>query len=308
MNRIVYHMGAGICLLVVIAFGLSNLTPPSIDNSQPSLILGPSGSSEITLNTEFPAYPVQMMVYTVIPQNTREDAVEIAKKLGVTEELEQIDDYLLYATTGDRNFNYVLPSGGYSYSIIGRESGRNPLDMPEYLPKEEEAVIIAEQFLKSKGIWEEGAEYRRSVYQHGYVLYGANNTKQLVHQTMDVLFGRKLSDYQVAGDYIKVSIGGNGDVIGLFKVWRSYSPSKEYSISTPEEAYQKLIEDISIFPVSKGAQISINRIYTGYATRTPSESMELLKPVYAFDYKTIENGTPVTGTVFIPAVPELGEL
>jgi hypothetical protein len=81
MNQIVYQIGAGFILLIVIALGLSWVNPPSIENSPPSLILGPSGSSEITLNTEFPAYPKLMMVYAVIPQNTREDAVEIAKKI-----------------------------------------------------------------------------------------------------------------------------------------------------------------------------------------------------------------------------------
>jgi len=307
MNKILCQVGVGFLVIVMIALGLSCVNPPSIENSSPSLILGPSGSSEITLNAEFPAYPNQMMVYTVIPQDTREDAMEIAKKLGVSEEVMERDNHF-YTTGGTWDYTYGPESGAYHYNMPGRTSGHDPIDMPEFLPREHEAISIAENYLKSKSIWEEGAEYRRTIYQHGYTLWGANNTKQLVHQTMDVYFGRVLNGYNVAGDYIMVSIGGNGDVIGLFKVWRSYSPGKEYSIITPEEAYQKLIEDGSIFPVSKDAHISINRIYPGYATRTPSESMELLKPAYAFDYKTIDDGTPITGTVFIPAVPELGEL
>jgi hypothetical protein len=36
--------------------------------------------------------------------------------------------------------------------------------------------------------------------------------------------------------------------------------------------------------------------------------MDLLKPVYAFDYETMSDGKPITGTVFIPAVPEPGDL
>lgn len=307
MNKIIYQIGAGIFVLIAIAFGFSYVIPQNIENPTYSPILGPGGSPEIILNAEFPANPPQMMVYTVVPQNTREDAVEIAKKLGVAEELEQIDDYLLYANEGEWNFQYRLPSSAFSFDTH-RKSGRNPIDMPEYLPSEEDAIVIAEQYLKSKGIWEDSAEYSRTVYQYGYTLSGANNTKQLVHQTMDVLFGRNLNGYNVAGDYIKVSIGGNGDVIGLFKVWRTYTPDKEYAVISPEEAYQKLIQNGSVFPVSKEDQVSINRVYPGYATRTPSESMDLLKPVYAFDYETMSDGKPITGTVFIPAVPELGEL
>lgn len=306
MNRIVYQISAGICVLVVIALGLSYINPLITENSQPSLVLGPGGPTEIILNAEFPAHPAKMMVYTVVPQNTREDAKKIAKILGITEELKEMDNSY-FTNEGKWTFYYGSVSGAFSYHWFERESGRDPIDMPEYLPKEEDAVIIAEQFLKSKGIWEEGAEYRRTICQHGYTLWGANNTKQLVHQTMDVYFGRVFNGYNVAGDRIVVSIGGNGDVIGLFKVWRTYSPDKEYAIISPEEAYQKLIEDSSKFPVSKDVPVSITRVYPGYATLTPSESMDFLKPVYSFDYEAVQEGTPVTGTVFIPAVPELGE-
>ena len=38
-----------------------------------------------------------------------------------------------------------------------------------------------------------------------------------------------------------------------------------------------------------------------------SEKMVLLMPSYAFDYKTMSGGKQITGTVFIPTVPEPGE-
>lgn len=307
MDKIVYQIGAGIFVLVVIAIGLCTINLPSIEKSQPSILQGPSGPSEITLNAEFPKQPTKMMVYTVVPQNTREDAMEIAKRLGVTEELKQMDNSY-FTNEGIWTFYYGSVSGAFSYHWFERESGRNPIDMPEYLPKEEDAVVIAEQFLKSKGIWEEGAEYHHTIYQNGYTLWGANNTKQLVHQTMDVYFGRVFNGYNVAGDRIVVSVGGNGDVIGLFKVWRTYSADKEYPVISPEEAYQKLLQNDSSLPLPKDAKVTITGIYPGYATLTPSESMDFLKPVYAFDYEAVQDGIPVTGTVFIPAIPELGEL
>ncbi len=92
MNRIVYQISAGICVLVVIALGLSYINPLITENSQPSLVLGPGGPTEIILNAEFPAHPAKMMVYTVVPQNTREDAKKIAKSLGITEELKEMDN------------------------------------------------------------------------------------------------------------------------------------------------------------------------------------------------------------------------
>jgi hypothetical protein len=307
MNKIIYQIGAGFFILIMIILGLSYVNSPSIENSQPSILLGPSGSSEITLTAEFPTPPMQMMVYTVVPQNTREDAAKIAKKLGVTEELIERDNHI-YTTGGSWDYSFVSKTGAFHYNLPDRTSGHDPIDVPEFLPGEGEAVTIAGNYLKSKDLWEEGAVFDEILYSEGYTIYGENNTKSLIHKTLLVRFNRVMNNYPVVGDYIAVEIGGNGDVIGLFKAWRTYTPDKEYAVISPEEAYQKLIENESMFPVSKDVQVSINRVYPGYATRTPSESMDLLKPVYAFDYETMSDGKPITGTVFIPAVPELGEL
>ncbi len=74
----------------------------------------------------------------------------------------------------------------------------------------------------------------------------------------------------MAGDYIAVEIGGNGDVIGLFKVWRIYTPYKEYAIITPREAYIQLIEREPTFPTTPGTPVSINRVYLAYVTKAPA--------------------------------------
>lgn len=180
--------------------------------------------------------------------------------------------------------------------------------MPEFLPKQDQAVAIAEDYLKAQKLWEEDAVYSRTINQYGYILWGANNTKQLVRQTMDVQFRRISNGYPIDGDRIRVSLGGHGDVIGVSKVWRTYIPDQEYQIITAEKAYRQLIEDRPTFPPTDGYPVTITGIYLGYVTRPRGESMDFLKPAYAFEYKTMYDGDPVHGTWYVPAVPELGAL
>lgn len=301
------QIAAGFIIIILLAVGSSYFLSSNTPKIPVSMYLGKEEASEIILRATFPSGPSTMMAYTVVPDNSPERAQEIAKKLGISKDLKQIDDSF-YMNDGDWIFSYLLCSGAFDYFDSGPKSNRTRIDMPEYLPGEKEATTIAESYLKAHDLWEEEAVYDRTIYQYGYVLWGANNTKQLVRQTMDVQFRRISNGYPIDGDGIRVSLGGHGDVIEVSKVWRTYIPDKEYQIITAEEAYRQLVKDHPTFPPTEGHPVTVTGIYLGYVTRPRGETMDLLKPAYAFEYETEYDGDPVNGTWYIPAVPELGNL
>ena len=69
---------------------------------------------------------------------------------------------------------------------------------------------------------------------------------------------------------IDVEVGGGGDVISVYKVWREYVPYKEFSIITPEEAFEKL-KKVGIFTgikdvetATRNRRVRSRRIYSQY--------------------------------------------
>ncbi len=111
-----------------------------------------------------------------------------------------------------------------------------------------------------------------------------------------------------------MGVGGYGDVIELWKKWRECEPYKEYSIITPEEAFEELKREGVNVGMRNVSTATINSAWLAYYSKCALDEQTYLKPVYVFEGeaegKSIVEYRNETAHFkqFIVAAPELGGL
>ncbi|MDD2472568.1 MULTISPECIES: hypothetical protein [unclassified Methanoculleus] len=273
-------------------------------------IAGPYGVQkvpEITSAIALPKYSGQAMVYrTVNSTITKDDALKMAEKFGMTGSLEE--DTLSYYTNDDPYTFDIEKEGGYmTYTWADRHSGVDPRDRPENLPTDEECRKIAESFLTSHGLMPEGAVFSSISHGEGFFLNSTDDTSVQTYKDTRVLFTGTLSGYPTAGSGIYVTVGGGGDVLKVGKRWRDAEPYKEFPILSPEEAIEELKQTGVVTTVGSPKKAVVDEAKLCYYASPPRDEQPYLKPAY-YVHGTVE-GEDETGTFFqyIPAVPELGK-
>jgi hypothetical protein len=274
-------------------------------------IVGPydvQSVSEIALGTALPKYPGQAMVYkTVNSTVSKDDALKMAEKFGLTGPVEE--NTLSYYIKGNPYTFDIEKGGGYmTYTWDDRHSGVDLRDRPENLPTDEECRKIAETFLTSHDLMPEGAVFS-SVSQGGQRIFSnhSGDAPIITYEDRDVLFIDTLSGYPVAGSGIRVTIGGDGDILKVTKRWRDVEPYKEFAILSPEEAIEELKQTGIVTTVGSPKKAVVDEVKLCYYATPPGTEQPYLKPTYYFR-GTVE-GEKDTGTFFqyVPAVPELGK-
>lgn len=175
---------------------------------------------------------------------------------------------------------------------------------PVELPSEEEARDIAEDFLASligDGVIPEGVEFEfRDIGETMTVTFDRDTEQtETVINHLDVLFSfGELDGIPVEGPgaKIRVSIGEEGEVIGLHYVWRE--------IEKAFGAYPAISEDeaTEIFKEGIEAEFETLEVKLGYYAESEYEKQDFLQPYYIFDGTVVIDGEEVhLSTQLIPA-------
>jgi len=308
----------GLAVLLLIAIGTALIPaeyPQENEGTNRGIeIVGPYGMqsvSEIALGTALPKYPGQAMVYkTVNSTVSKDDALKIAEKFGMSGPAEESGGRIkCYVVENDPYTLEIEEESGYmTYTWDERWKGYDTRDRPENLPTDEECRKIAETFLTSHDLMPEGAVFS-SVSQGGQRIFSnhSGDAPIITYEDRDVLFIDTLSGYPVAGSGIRVTIGGDGDILKVTKRWRDVEPYREFSILSPEEAIEELKQTGIVTTVGSPKKAIVDEIKLCYYATPPGTEQPYLKPTYYFR-GTVE-GENETGTFFqyIPAVPELGK-
>ncbi len=300
----------GLIILSLIAVGIAYIMTEQSDTEiQPLTINNVKGfrTTSFVLNTTLPKVPKKLMVYECVePKVTLEYVSLLAKRFGMNEQPEKVfDEFIL--TDGNYHLEVNTKSGRIAYTDASRWMVGNDVDKPSNLPSDEKAIKIARNYLSEKGLMPADAILRDVTHPRVVAMDKEGSTIGVGFEDVKVSFTRRINELPVvgAGSKLDVEIGGNGDVINVYKVWRNYRPYKEYSIITPEQALEKL-KEIGVFTGIKSVDKVINRIYLGYYTKSASEKQTYLQPVYVFEgYAKGENRTEEFKQ-YIPAIPELG--
>lgn len=312
-------IGISILLLVfVIAFAIiykpALNNTPSIKNNTSSGsdshfydIMGFYNASTITLTAEMPPVIDKIMIYNLSPEISGiDEAASMANKLGMEGEVkEKSGAYIL------NNDKYHLlidcKSGGISYTDVSRWMKGNDKDTHSNLPSEDKAISIAKEFVLNKGLMPEDAVLR-SVSHPGVV--AINATGDVIgtgFADVYILFSREINGIPVVGpgSKLEVEIGGDGDVINLFKIWRECTPYKELSIITPNEAYEKLKKKGVYTSIKGETTANINKVYLAYFMRDATMEQAYILPVYVFEGDVKGENKSEKFMEYIPICPEL---
>lgn len=242
-----------------------------------------------------------ILVYKTRPPNVnKESTLAFAKKFNVTGKLRgettvQSDD-LVYGVTLTKN------SGSAEYLNVKRPNAKQ--DAPEYLPSDDDAVKIATKFLKDRDLFPEGAAFSKTYRENAIAV--SEKPERVVFGQIGVWFNRTLNGMKVEGTQLVVYVGGNRDVIGYYANWRDYEPYKEYTLSTPQEAFDKLkAKGVPVGMNKPDSIVSIDDVHLAYKTTAGASSEEYLEPVWVFKGNVMVDDKPVAPVEQnIPALTE----
>jgi hypothetical protein len=154
---------------------------------------------------------------------------------------------------------------------------------PENPPTEEDAVLIAQEYLEFHDLLPEDAVLE---YVEMNVVKKISEGK-VVKETplsVSVSYIREINGLPVVGpaDTLWVEIAKNNEVVFCFKRWRNLSQFGEVNITSPEEAYDKLIDGNVLMDPMRIEPFEIYNISLGYYSYIEPESQEFYKPVWIF--------------------------
>ena len=294
-------------LAIVMLASVIQTVHPFYGQSESYVTATKSGSAQtFTLAASFPVVNDTIKVFEVrTPEVTPEYVEGIGRKLeftgsagdsnpgtiGMVDEIER------------RHLQVYMDSGGIWYCVLDK---MHPVvDLQPDLPSDDDAERIATEFLHNRDILPEGAVFDRVIAdQQTTAVKGSDEVVSSYNVTLQAIFARKINNLPVVGpgNKLKVFIGDNSEVVGLFRVWRDIEPYKDVALKTPEAAYDDLVADnVVVATRAAGDEVTIKEVYLAYWMEPADSRQEYVLPVYVFEgdatNKEIDGIVPFTGYV-----------
>nr|NIP28007.1 hypothetical protein [Phycisphaerae bacterium]NIP50737.1 hypothetical protein [Phycisphaerae bacterium]NIS53088.1 hypothetical protein [Phycisphaerae bacterium]NIU07598.1 hypothetical protein [Phycisphaerae bacterium]NIU57172.1 hypothetical protein [Phycisphaerae bacterium] len=230
----------------------------------------------------FPKTPSWMLVYKIVhPNNITDDYVrDLAEKhFDIPRDipLRKPGLGLYWLRTATHLFEFDSRTGSFNILKLRENGTRHSRNRKDY-PSDDECKKIAAEFIKNRGLLEEGMYLGERV---------VDNTSSGV---MSLGFGRLINGYKTWEGGISINIDQHGEIVRVSKRWYEIVPWKMAPIKTTEQAYKELREGkpafvLSLPPGTKG-NVKVKEITLKYHHSIRLE--EYVQPVYYFKY-TMEN-------------------
>lgn len=292
----------------ICAIGIPMLADDPLRDDRSDLTGGMKSTSNAnltyTVSVPFPSTPEQVTLYkSVKPEITAELVSSMAEKMGLEGTVRESYDQMLLSDE-PYSLEVHMKSGRVALIDIPRWMNPNDKDLPSNLPSDEKAIEIATRYLEETGLASPDATL--CDVDHPQIVKQNENGEVIGIAFEDVLvsYSRTIDGRPVVGSKLTVEVGGGGDILNVYKLWRDYVPQEEIPIITPEEA----LEELKVAGVAEGLSVDITGIELGYyeapATREPTH----LVPVYIFTGKVLDGTGEETSFVrYVPASPEFRE-
>jgi len=253
---------------------------------------GPSGT--YALAASFPVVNDTYPVYrTVTPKNTDEEIRRIGNLFGLSGESKSsssgskvrlIDD----SKNPAAEVWYYPDSGAFQYCIPDKMYPKFP-DKEGDLPSDKEARKIVMDYLMKRNLLPEDVHFAGVSAGSQYEVVSPTSTT-VYNLSKHVSFIKEIQGIPVYNAGVGATINEKGDVViasGSLREIQS-EPVRYAKISTPEQAYQRLIsEDVVIKPLSDGYdEVTVSSISLGYWMEIKTEPQKYVMPVYVFTCTT----------------------
>jgi hypothetical protein len=246
--------------------------------------------STYKLNISFPETPDNIIIYkTKDPDYSISEVEKLKNAFELQGQVTSFDGKFII---NDNNKVLVVnnvPGTGYIHFRNYEEINKD--EAADNLPSEDDAIKMAENFLKNNGLYENNNYYSHT----GYYEFKEWNKDGIIlragKSALAVIFGFEINGYKVIGPGAKSSVifGENGKIIGAHKFWREIEYDKQTVIISasdaldlfkenwPEEGTSEQLEEADyIF------EIIIEEVYLAYYAEVASSPQNTIEPVYVF--------------------------
>lgn len=320
MKMKVIGIGIGVLILVGVICAIGILLVPGGEVGTPGGLSGENHSDLINsvkstnnanltyvVSVPLPSTPEKVVLYKIVkPEITAELVSSLADAMDLKGTVREADDQMLLSDE-PYSLEVHMHSGRVALIDISRWMNPNERDLPENLPSDEEAIEIATKYLKEKGLFSSDA-FQCGV-EHPQIVRSDENGVEIgtTFEDVQVSYCRKIDGRPVIGSELTVEVGGGGDILNVYKLWRDYAPEEECSIITPEEALEEL-KSAGIPADAKSRQTAeITGIELGYYEAQAMEDPACLVPIYIFRGDVKDGSTKTPFVRYVPASPEFRE-
>ncbi|ADQ07053.1 conserved hypothetical protein [Caldicellulosiruptor hydrothermalis 108] len=251
------------------------------------------------VTAKFDNLPTEAMVYRFKkPQDV--DFYSIAKKFGISGDVKYDSENKRYTINDEsgRYFEYEVETGKWLYIDFKEKNNYEP----QNIPSDEDSKRIAIEFLKKEGLYNERFNYCTVVPEAS----GDKLTNDYKIHCWDVYFYPSINGKPVYGvSRIMVSVGDNGKIIEVDKLYKDIEEYKKVKIVPAEKALEKVKKrqaSNNINPRAKSA--TINKVFLAYWEDAGTiEEQPYLQPVWVFAGEAVtEDGKYESFDAVVPAI------
>jgi hypothetical protein len=231
--------------------------------------------TRIVLNTDLPEFPDKLNYYsTITPEITAEWVQTIGDKLGILDEVRSSTSGSRFIMSEDDEY---LEVNGINGSVTVREV-HIPHEMDSSLSSSENAAIIATEFVKYLGLWDDNITFNNVSLRYEDIP---------IKQEWGVYFRQDIGSYPMVGaaKNFHVIVNPYGTILSA----GFYNPELEYAgevdCITVREAYDMFLDgEARDFIFSPGfKKVEVNDVYIGYYIESQTELQEYFMPAYVFE-------------------------
>ncbi|MCK9277602.1 MAG: hypothetical protein M0P22_05900 [Methanoculleus sp.] len=295
---------AGVSLLLDAGHTPDSPLPGNHSDLAGSVKSGSTANFTYTVSAALPSVPETVVLYRVVkPEVTTELISSIAEKMGLNGTVRESHDQMLLSDD-PYSLEVHMKSGRIVLIDTPRWMNPNDRDQPENLPQDDEAVRIATGYLEKTGLLPPDAT--PSAIDHQEIARYNEKGERIgtAYEEVQVSYSRTIDGLPVVGSKLTVEIGGDGDILSVYKLWRDYAPEKEVAITTPKEA----LDELKTAGVATGLSADITGIKLGYYEAPATREPTYLVPVYIFTGRVLDGTGEETSFVrYVPASPDFRE-
>ncbi len=282
--------------------------PPGVENVTRMQVTGILESnyqpSEVNCEAEFPTVPEKMTVYKVDRNISESELKQIANNLGISYIVSKYPSG--YTFIGEGNNKMSLYKGTIIYRDLTTLPGYSPEYIDSHLPSDEEARMIADEFLDLHNLRPEGAVFYDTSHNVGHFVDPEKGVKIKNSESINVWYKHWIDDYMILTDKLRVEEDVHGEVRKMTREWPHYEPYKEFPIIGPEKAYE-YFKDSPIFildAMKNPEKATVTKVSLVYIDHTMTEDLDYLIPCYYFQGVVQGDGKEAAFYQCIPATPE----
>ncbi|MFA5332057.1 MAG: hypothetical protein WC342_06730 [Methanoregula sp.] len=261
------------------------------------------------LQTSYPDVPEQVTIYNAeSPKVSKESFVTLGKNVGISGSLKEAQNELVLSDS-----THILEihekSGRMAYIDNVRWNQITGKDTPAAIPSDSEAKKIASEYLSKLDLMPKDAVFSQVEHQQILAVDSTGKTTNVPYEAIKVSYKRSIEGFPVvgAGSKLSVEVGGGGDVLQMYKLWRNYSPDEKMLIITPTQAFDEFkAQGISGISANGSTTVKITKMYLAYYEASAMEEQNQFLPVYVFEGKLDNQGETSEFTEYVPAISDLG--